>query len=128
MRIRSLTALLVAVVTALALTACGDGDGGGGEAATGAADDGGGPTVIATEYDFDPAELSIPADTAVEVTLDNQGIIEHDWTIDELDVQLYADAGESTTGSVTAPAGTYEVYCSIPGHRQLGMEGVLTVG
>jgi len=71
--------------------------------------------------------VTIDADTATTIVLDNQGIIEHDWTIDELDIQIFAAAGESVEATLTAAAGTYEVYCSVPGHRDQGMEGVLTV-
>jgi plastocyanin len=33
--------------------------------------------------------------------------------------------GSSTTATVTIPAGTYTFYCSVPGHRQAGMQGKL---
>ncbi len=114
---RHRTALAVPL-TVLALAGCG-GDGSGDVAES--------LTIVGTEFAFDPADVSIAADTPTEVTLDNQGVVEHDWTIDELGVEIYADAGESTTDTVTAPAGTYEVYCSIPGHRDAGMVGELTV-
>jgi uncharacterized cupredoxin-like copper-binding protein len=35
--------------------------------------------------------------------------------------------GGSKTVSATLRAGTYKFYCSVPGHRQAGMEGTLTV-
>jgi plastocyanin len=35
--------------------------------------------------------------------------------------------GGSKTLSVNLKAGTYKFYCSVPGHRQAGMEGTLTV-
>jgi plastocyanin len=35
--------------------------------------------------------------------------------------------GGAKTLSVTLKAGTYKFYCSVPGHRQAGMEGTLTV-
>lgn len=124
MRTRILKTVVIAGAVAL-LAACG---GNGDEGDDGAPADADGITVTATEYAFDPETLEIAADTAVEISLVNEGIVEHDWTIDELDVQIHTEAGESATATVTAPAGTYEVYCSIPGHRDLGMEGALTVG
>lgn len=126
MKSRSVPAALL-LVLGLVAAGCGgsdepDGDAGG--------DGGGGDaiTVVATEYAFDPPDVSIEADTATTIALDNQGIIEHDWTIDELDVHIVTNAGETAEATLTAAAGTYEVYCSVPGHRDQGMEGVVTVG
>jgi len=121
---RTSPALTASLALVLLVTACG-GDG------TAGSDDGASGdvlTIVATEYEFTPAEVSIPADTPTEVLLVNEGIVEHDWTIDELGVEIYAAASESASATVTAAAGTYDVYCSIPGHRDLGMEGVLNVG
>ena len=36
-------------------------------------------------------------------------------------------AGGSKTLQVTLKPGTYTFYCSVPGHRQAGMQGTLTV-
>src|SRR3954454_4520532 len=36
-------------------------------------------------------------------------------------------AGGSKRFSATLKAGTYTYYCSVPGHRQAGMQGTLTV-
>lgn len=85
-------------------------------------------TIVSTEFAFDPDTFTIAADTDVVVTLDNSGgIVEHDLTIDELDVEIYAGPTEIVDGTINAPAGTYTFYCSIPGHREAGMHGVLTV-
>jgi len=35
--------------------------------------------------------------------------------------------GGSKTLSLNLKAGTYKFFCSVPGHRQAGMEGTLTV-
>ena len=35
--------------------------------------------------------------------------------------------GETQEIVVNAPAGTYEYYCNVPGHKQAGMVGTLTV-
>jgi uncharacterized cupredoxin-like copper-binding protein len=108
----------------VAVAAADAGDTGGDTADAGGS---GGVTINATEFAYDPGDFSIPADTATDVTLDNTGVVEHDITVDELDLKIYADPASSTTESVTAPAGTYTFYCSIPGHRDSGMEGTLTV-
>jgi uncharacterized cupredoxin-like copper-binding protein len=129
MRTKSLTAALLAS-SLLVVTACG-GDGETADApAEAAAATSGGVTVVATEFAFDPADLSLPADQATDLTLDNQGVVEHDIVVEELEDRelVYADPGQSVTASVTVPAGTYTFYCSIPGHREAGMEGTLTVG
>jgi uncharacterized cupredoxin-like copper-binding protein len=36
-------------------------------------------------------------------------------------------AGTSTATIPNLKAGTYKFYCSVPGHREAGMEGTLTV-
>jgi plastocyanin len=35
--------------------------------------------------------------------------------------------GGAKSFSATLKAGTYTYYCSVPGHRQAGMQGTLTV-
>ena len=85
-------------------------------------------TVEMIDIAFNPNEFTIPANTDVRVVLPNNGAAPHTFTIDELGI----DSGEvpgGGTGEVTinAPAGTYEYYCRVPGHRPAGMVGTLTV-
>lgn len=41
---------------------------------------------------------------------------------------VHADAGQTTSAAFTmAQPGNYEVYCSVPGHREAGMTATLTV-
>jgi len=85
-------------------------------------------TLTATEFAFDPEALELTAGTSPTVELVNAGTIEHDFTIDELDVMIHAAAGQTASGTVgPLEPGTYEYYCSIPGHREAGMVGELTV-
>ncbi len=96
-----------------------------------AADDAGGEAVAGTvtmhDIFFDPTDLAAPADTAVTIDLVNEGAAVHDFTIDALGVNVTLNPGESGQVSINAPAGTYEYYCSIPGHKDAGMVGTLTV-
>lgn len=127
---RSIRTTLAVALTAVALAACG-GSGGGNEgngnaeAPVGASADA--VTIAATEFKFDPASFSLPADTDVELVIENKGVVEHDITVDELGVKVYATGGKTVGETVNAAAGTYTFYCSIPGHREAGMEGTLTV-
>ena len=100
-------------------------------AATEAADAGGEsdlPNVDlgAVDIAWDQNELSGSADTEFTITITNNGNSEHDFVIDELDVNSGPiAAGESVTVTINAPAGDYTYYCSVPGHRPAGMEGTL---
>jgi uncharacterized cupredoxin-like copper-binding protein len=53
----------------------------------------------------------------------------HDWIVrnQEAQTKLEVQPGQSGSKSFTLPAGTYEVYCSQPGHEAAGMKGTLTV-
>lgn len=85
-------------------------------------------TLVATEFAFDPAEFV--AAPEVEVTLDNQGVVIHNFVVEgvpEAEFVVVAEAGQMASGTLTLDAGDYAFFCSIPGHREAGMEGRLTV-
>ena len=118
--------LLVAIV--LTLAACGGGgDGGGTEPTTSAPPAGETLSVTATEFAFDPNALTASADTDVTISLTDAGTVEHDFTIDEAGVKIAVKPGETGSATVNLSAGTYTFYCAVPGHREAGMEGTLTV-
>jgi nitrite reductase (NO-forming) len=104
----------------------GNGEGASGDEAAGGATE---LAVSAVDIAFEQKELSAPADTDVTITITNNGASPHDFVIEELGIQTkMLNPGESETVTVNAPAGTYTYFCSVPGHRQAGMEGTLTVG
>jgi plastocyanin len=99
------------------------GSGGGGSAA-------GGPVVVASTGDiaFDPTEITAPA--GAEITLKNVGAVPHDFTIEgaaQFKPLVVSDDGEEAKGTLNVDPGEYVFFCSIPGHREIGMEGKLTV-
>ena len=70
---------------------------------------------------------------AGKVTIDftNTSPLGHDVTIESASGQKVGAPpvfqGGSKTLSLELKAGTYKFFCSVPGHRQAGMEGTLTV-
>jgi nitrite reductase (NO-forming) len=73
-----------------------------------------------------------PGDT-VRLVLTNGDGIPHDLAIPEFNVQtgLVSRKGRSTEVSFSIPedkSGTYDYFCTLPGHRQAGQEGKLIVG
>ncbi|HEX6238619.1 MAG TPA: plastocyanin/azurin family copper-binding protein [Acidimicrobiales bacterium] len=119
----AIVALATGVVV-LALAGCGGGD----DADLPAVE---GPTaprleVRASEMSFAPDAVAVAAGQ-VEVVLHNEGQMLHDLRIGEEPFIVEAGAGQTATGSVALEPGRYEIYCSLPGHRDAGMEGVLEV-
>lgn len=95
------------------------GDGGGGAASA---------EFIAIDIAYEDAPTELPAGP-IEMTLVNNGAIEHNVVIEELDDRLVLDAagGETDRAEIELEAGEYTYYCDIAGHRAAGMEGELTV-
>jgi plastocyanin len=93
------------------------------------ADGGAGSTLgfTAVDIDFEREEVSAsPGD--LDVTLTNEGAIEHSWVVEghEAELRLYTQqSGATDQGTITLDQGTYTYYCDIPGHRAAGMEGTL---
>jgi plastocyanin len=82
-----------------------------------------------TAISYDKTQLSAKAGT-VTITFTNPSALEHDVTVAEGSKVLGATpkfTGGSRTLTLALKAGTYTFYCSVPGHRQSGMEGTLTV-
>jgi uncharacterized cupredoxin-like copper-binding protein len=75
---------------------------------------------------FEPAEIAVRAGE-VEMVLRNEGSVLHDLRIDEQPFIAEAPAGETATGRLVLDEGRYQFFCSLPGHREAGMEGVLEV-
>ena len=52
----------------------------------------------------------------------------HTLTIDALNVNVDIPAGDTTSAQLSGVSeGTYTFYCAVPGHREQGMEGTLSV-
>ena len=85
-------------------------------------------TVVGTNYEFDPATMTMHKGDVVRLTFKNSNGF-HDFRIDELMVATRKmPAGQEDTVEFTPDkVGTFEYYCSIGNHRAMGMRGTLTV-
>jgi uncharacterized cupredoxin-like copper-binding protein len=76
---------------------------------------------------FEPKTFTIPANTDVTITLVNKGVAPHNFSIDALNISQDVLPGKTETVTVKAAPGTYQYYCNVPGHKEAGMVGTLTV-
>lgn len=85
--------------------------------------------VSETEFKIKLPESSLPAGSYT-FDVENDGKIPHDLVVkgqgvDEATKTI--DGGGSASLSVDLKPGTYDLYCSIPGHKEAGMDVKLTV-
>ena len=141
------------VLAALALVACGSSDDSttdtgsqsgteaqteGGKGNPAEAEGGSAGSAAAVAFEADPSGgLAYTSDSATakagKVTIDftNPQPLTHDVAIEDTSgktiakTELIAEGSDSTTANLKP--GEYTFYCSVPGHREAGMEGTLTV-
>ena len=121
---RPLLILPAVIVVAIALGSCGD-DGAGDAAPDGGE---GGVEVVARDIELGESEYDTTAGD-VQLRYVNEGSIAHTLLIDDVDgfkLEVTAN-GDEDQGSVELEAGTYTLYCDVPGHREAGMEATLEV-
>jgi uncharacterized cupredoxin-like copper-binding protein len=97
------------------------GEGGGGGTVEQAADPSG-------ALEFEKKSLTAPTG-AVTFEFTNDSSTPHDFVVEQdgQDIAKTEVISESSdTAKGTLEAGDYTFYCSVPGHRQAGMEGTLT--
>lgn len=85
-------------------------------------------TVNGVNFEFDQKEILVNQGDTVRVTFTSESGM-HDFVIDELNVktQVLQAGGTETVEFVASEVGTFEFYCSVGQHRQMGMVGNLIV-
>jgi uncharacterized cupredoxin-like copper-binding protein len=137
---RASAVLAIAALATLGLAACGGDDDDETTAAqqpatTAPAGGGGGSTVdISTPPGSDLAFAQKDASASagsVTIDFDNQQSLQHDVKVEDSSGQELGGTDLVSSGTATATVdlqpGTYTFFCSVPGHREAGMEGTLTV-
>jgi uncharacterized cupredoxin-like copper-binding protein len=109
-------------------------------------------TVEAADFAYSPASITVPVGQPVTLTMDNKGAVEHDFVVEKIsvtdvkasntgpamhhqmgempdyDLHFFAPAGDQAVLNFMAlEPGTYEIFCSIEGHKEAGMKGKLIV-
>ncbi|MBA2523023.1 MAG: cupredoxin domain-containing protein [Solirubrobacterales bacterium] len=142
---KPLIALLTLIVATVALAACGSSSDD--SSSTTAADttstaaestsssSGGGATVdIAADPSgslaFTKTDISTTAGSDT-INFDNESSTPHNVDIEDADgndvAEIETISGSTATTTADLQPGEYTFYCNIPGHREAGMEGTLTV-
>lgn len=102
--------------------------------------------IQADEYSFSPSHTEIKAGDMVTITLDNIGEVEHDIEIIGMEAKIEEQSSSHDHGQennqlhvhsfpgekqdisfTTSTPGTYRYVCTIPGHEELGMTGVIEI-
>ena len=85
-------------------------------------------TVAASDFKFDPVTINLKAGEPVQATITNAGALEHTFTIPDLGVDVSMTAGQTVTIDFTpAESGTFELLCTVLGHKEAGMVGTVVV-
>lgn len=85
-------------------------------------------TVTGSNFKFAPATMTVKKGDTVKITFVNSSGT-HDWNLDEFNAHSgVIQAGATKTVTFVADkAGSFEYYCAVGEHRQMGMKGTLTV-
>jgi nitrite reductase (NO-forming) len=84
--------------------------------------------INASEFKFSPTSMQVPLGQKVTFTLNNTGVVEHDFSVQNTGFALTAGPGQTATGEFTFDKpGVFDFFCSIPGHKDAGMKGTLSV-
>lgn len=85
--------------------------------------------VAGTNFAFSEKEIRVKAGDIVRINFTNEGSMPHDFVLDEFGARTpVLQTGESASVTFVAEeAGTFEYYCSVGMHRQMGMVGTLIV-
>ena len=108
-------------------------------------------TVTMGDYYYEPTTLTISVGQTIAVTLANEGVLEHDFVVEKIDVSSVSSSGDvgehhmsdehsdydlhlsvaaggtSVLKFTANQPGTYKIFCSVEGHAEAGMVAELIV-
>lgn len=85
-------------------------------------------TLVAEDIMWNTHEIHAKVNQPVELTIRNDGALDHDIVIEDLDVDILLSPGDIEIIHFTVDhATTIEYICSIPGHEEAGMVGRIII-
>lgn len=101
-------------------------------------------TVSPSQFSYAPREITLKRNQKIKLTLKNNDSIEHDIEIEAMPLlqqneegqtaaiqtnfHIHATANSQAEGEFTpTQEGTYQYFCTIPGHKEQGMVGIIEV-
>jgi uncharacterized cupredoxin-like copper-binding protein len=141
-KLLSVLGAVVVVVAAVVSGGCGGSSGSSAKsestAATTTSSGSGGGTVVKTvtvhetEYKLSPSSISLAKTGTYVFKGVNDGSVDHALAVEgngiDQDGMDIAPGSSGTLKVTISKAGKYEIYCPIDGHKDMGMEGTITVG
>jgi len=87
-----------------------------------------GLTVRASEFRFTPETIALKVGEPAQLTVTNVGNVQHTFTIPDLEVNLILASGQTLTADFTpTESGSFELLCTVPGHKEAGMVATVEV-
>ncbi|MCS7235708.1 MAG: cupredoxin domain-containing protein [Armatimonadota bacterium] len=84
--------------------------------------------VTLVEFAFRPDSVRVRSGEGINLRVSNSGHVTHDLYVPALGFQVTVQPGQVVVAALPPAApGSYEFYCTLPGHREAGMRGTLVV-
>jgi nitrite reductase (NO-forming) len=85
-------------------------------------------TLIAEDIHWSQTVIEAKVGETLEITIRNDGALDHDFVVEELDIHILLSPGQQTTVTIEATEpGIIDFICNIPGHLDAGMEGQIVI-
>ncbi len=85
-------------------------------------------TLVAEDIVWNLETIEAKVNQPIEITLRNEGVLDHDFVIEDLGVDVLLSPGDVQIVKIMVDhAGTITYICNIPGHEEAGMVGQIII-
>lgn len=85
--------------------------------------------LTAKDFSITPNKVNVKKGDKLKITFKNEGLFAHNFSINGLGVKIESvKSGEESSVDITATKiGEFQFECTVDGHKDLGMQGTITV-